>query len=89
MLPAYNRNETIYEIRAPFEHEIISMKRLDLFTNALTFIKIPFSSFKGTNVMPALPEMVDFNVDMAVMQVELQQTLVEWQEDNYCVKDSY
>ena len=80
MLPAYYRNETTYEIREFIELEIISMKRLDLFTNASTFIKVPFPSIKGADLMPALSEMVDFNVDMAVLQVELQQTLVKWQD---------
>ena len=56
------------------------MKRLDLFTNASTFIKVPFPSIKGADLMPALSEMVDFNVDMAVLQAELQQTLVKWQD---------
>ena len=78
MLPAYYRNETTYEIRESFELEILSMKRLDLFMNSSTFINVPFPSFEGADVMPALPEIADLNVDIAVMQAKLQQTLVEW-----------
>ena len=58
----------------------MSMKRLDLFANSFTFINVPFPSFEGSDVMPALPEMADLNVDIAVMQAELQQTMVEWQD---------
>ena len=56
MLPAYYRNETTYEIRESFELEILFMKRLNLFTNSSTFINVPFPSFEGADVMPALPE---------------------------------